>query len=88
MFGAPRFDDYQNVDSDIQISFVDSGSGINELDFQKMLQPFYTTKGPLARGMGLTISKTTLNRLGGHINFDESLENTTFTMILPKSIKS
>jgi PAS domain S-box-containing protein len=74
--------------TEIIISIVDSGSGIKEFDFQKMLQPFYTTKGPSARGMGLTISKTALNRLGGHLKFDESAINTTFLILLPKSIKS
>lgn len=78
----------QESPTDIKISIVDSGSGIKELDFQKMLQPFYTTKGPSARGMGLTISKTTLNRLGGHLKFDESAINTTFAIILPRSIES
>jgi len=51
----------------LRLTVVDSGPGIPEKDFEKIFEPLYTTK-PGGLGLGLTISRTIVERLGGTLS--------------------
>jgi two-component system, NtrC family, sensor kinase len=51
----------------LRLTVIDNGPGIPERDFAKIFEPLYTTK-PEALGLGLTISRTVVSRLGGTIS--------------------
>jgi two-component system NtrC family sensor kinase len=50
----------------LRLTVVDSGPGIPEKDFDKIFEPLYTTR-PEGLGLGLAISRTIVERLGGSI---------------------
>ena len=52
----------------IAIDFIDNGEGFNkEDDLNKVLKPFYTTKGNKGTGLGLFIVKTIIENHDGSI---------------------
>lgn len=72
-------------DGFIQISFTDTGQGINETDLVRIFDPFYTTKDD-GSGLGLSISHQIIHMHGGKIWVsDTSTEGSTFTVSLPQS---
>ncbi|MBN2363734.1 HAMP domain-containing histidine kinase [candidate division WOR-3 bacterium] len=76
--------DVSSAGSKIGISVKDNGIGIGEEQRGKIFFPFYTTK-PKGTGMGLTIVKNLLVKMGGTIDM-RSLERGTEVMIyIPKS---
>jgi signal transduction histidine kinase len=70
---------------DIKIS--DTGPGIPPEFQQRILQPFFTTKGRNGTGLGLTICAEIIARHGGALNFDTVTDSgqsgTTFRFSLP-----
>jgi signal transduction histidine kinase len=51
-----------------QIEFADTGCGLNDQEAERIFEPFYTTKPPSeGSGLGLTICREILARLGGTI---------------------
>lgn len=54
----------------LSVEISDSGSGIPPEIRQKILEPFFTTKGLNGAGLGLTISAEIIARHGGTLNFD------------------
>ncbi|MFO7708742.1 MAG: ATP-binding protein [Desulfobacterales bacterium] len=65
------------------VTVVDSGPGIPERDLAKIFEPLYTTK-PDGLGLGLTISRTILDRLGGTLTVkNEPGQGAAFTVELP-----
>lgn len=77
---------YTAVNADlIQISVVDSGNGIPEKVAQRIMEPFFTTKGVgKGTGLGLSISKGIIESLGGRFYYDNHHPNTHFVLELPK----
>jgi PAS domain S-box-containing protein len=66
------------------LTFTDSGRGIPSEVREKMFNPFYTTKGiGKGTGIGLSISKSMIERLGGTFYYDEQSTHTTFVINLP-----
>ncbi len=53
----------------IEVAFADTGSGLAELDQEKILQPFYTTK-PEGMGLGLSMSRRIIEKHGGKLIFE------------------
>jgi two-component system NtrC family sensor kinase len=51
----------------LRLTVIDSGPGIPEKDFEKIFEPLYSTK-PGGLGLGLTISRTIVERLGGTLS--------------------
>ncbi len=71
------------------VNISDSGIGIPEENFQKIFQPFYTTKGSEATGLGLMITSAIVQNLGGTIGLKSKPgEGTTFRVALPIVAKS
>lgn len=68
-----------------QISFSDTGKGINNTDLGRIFDPFYTTKND-GSGLGLSISHQIIHMHGGKIWVsDTSTGGSTFTVSLPQS---
>ena len=75
-------------DSDwVNISFIDTGSGISPSEVASIFDPFYTTR-EYGTGLGLSISHQIIKTHDGHINVDSTLgAGTKFTVNLPLSTK-
>lgn len=69
---------------EIDISVSDSGPGIPEADLPKIFQPYFTTKKPgEGTGLGLFVTKTLVENLGGRIKVNSAVgKGTTFTVTL------
>ena len=73
-----------NVDGDIlSVTISDNGVGMSEDTVVKIFADRFTTKKS-GRGIGLTICKKNIKKIGGRINVSSSLcEGTTFTVRMP-----
>jgi two-component system sensor histidine kinase RegB len=84
--------EYGQVDVDvsrsgdmIHFSVRDNGPGISEDILPRLGEPFFTTKGPgKGMGLGLFITKTFADRIGGSLSFtSEPNRGTTATLSIP-----
>lgn len=76
--------DVNKFDNFIRISVTDSGKGIPASVAQKMMEPFYTTKGiGKGTGLGLSISKGIIGAHQGRFYYDPSSKNTRFVIEIP-----
>lgn len=67
-----------------EIRITDSGSGIKPEIAQKMMQPFFTTKGiGKGVGLGLSVASGIISEHGGRLYLDEKCPNTRFIIELP-----
>lgn len=70
-------------DNYAQITFQDNGPGISPENMAKLTKPFFTTK-PGGNGLGLSISSSIVEMMGGKLNIKSSLgEGTTVDLVLP-----
>ncbi|HGY56327.1 MAG TPA: response regulator [Caldithrix abyssi] len=71
-------------------SIKDTGCGILPGELDKIFFPFYTTKDPLKHpGLGLTLCKTLVSAMRGHIHIDSYLgKGTTVSLLLPVEEKN
>lgn len=68
----------------VQIMVTDSGPGIETEIHDKIMRPFFTTKGPqVGTGLGLSISQSIVQNHGGILYYDRSYSNTRFVIELP-----
>ena len=69
----------------LQIKFVDTGSGIEKDDLEKVFEPFFTTKPEeKGTGLGLSISYSIIERHGGILEIDSEVNvGTTVIINLP-----
>lgn len=66
------------------LTITDTGIGIPEENLQKIFQPFFTTKGKQATGLGLMITSAIVQNLGGSIGLKSSPGmGTSFRIVLP-----
>ncbi len=66
------------------MTISDDGIGIPEENMQKIFQPFFTTKGTQATGLGLMITSAIVQSLGGTIGLKSRPgEGTSFKIVLP-----
>jgi signal transduction histidine kinase len=73
----------RSSDSSVQISFTDLGPGFRAEDYDKLFQPFYTTK-PQGLGLGLSISRSIVTAHGGRLWGSSSPgHGATFHIALP-----
>jgi signal transduction histidine kinase len=69
----------------VEISVTDSGNGIAPSTQDRLMQPFFTTKGPGAgTGLGLSISKGIVEQHRGSLRLDRASANTRFVITLPR----
>jgi C4-dicarboxylate-specific signal transduction histidine kinase len=68
----------------VEVSVEDSGPGIPPPLRDRIMLPFFTTKGPdRGTGLGLSISKAIVERHGGRLGLDTSAPHTRFVVVLP-----
>lgn len=67
------------------VLFSDNGVGIPPADAEKVFFPFFTSKGPLGIGLGLTIVRDTIRKYGGDIKtvIPGKLGGATFQITFP-----
>jgi two-component system sensor histidine kinase PilS (NtrC family) len=76
-----------NSDGSVEITFRDSGTGIDAKDIKKIFYPFFTTKEQ-GTGLGLAISYRIVEEHQGKIYVESSPgKGTTFKVILPDNAK-
>jgi two-component system NtrC family sensor kinase len=67
----------------LRLTVIDNGPGISEKDSEKIFEPLYTTK-PDGLGLGLAISRTIVERLGGTLSARNAPgRGAAFTVELP-----
>lgn len=71
--------------SEVCIVIADTGPGIEADSLERIFEPYFTTKGPgEGTGLGLYVTRTLVEGLGGRIKVSSSVgEGTSFTVILP-----
>ncbi|RPI62171.1 MAG: PAS domain S-box protein [Planctomycetaceae bacterium] len=80
------------LDSDVRLTFADSGAGIKKDHLGLVFEPFFTTKGLLAGGdkanpgLGLSVVHGIIVEMGGTISVEsEPDQGAKFTMLFPIS---
>ncbi len=80
----------KQVKGNIEVSFSDTGKGIEKENLSKVFEPFYTTKGAFGGstipgiGLGLSVSYGIIQRYKGTIEVNSRVgKGTTFTVKLP-----
>jgi len=68
------------------VEVVDAGEGIPKENRDKIFEPFFTTKSPgKGTGLGLFVSRSIVEKLGGTIEFESRLgEGTVFRITMPR----
>ena len=69
--------------SNLVIEFIDSGKGIEKSILDKIMLPFFTTKGTHGTGLGLSITNNIIVSHKGKFYYDNTKANTTFCIELP-----
>lgn len=75
----------EDLGAEVEISVMDSGHGIPPELRDKIMRPFFTTKGPRhGTGLGLSLSKGLAEANRGKLWLDERSTRTRFVLRLPK----
>ncbi|WDN87257.1 hypothetical protein BuS5_00225 [Desulfosarcina sp. BuS5] len=71
---------------DIVLTVRDTGTGIPKENLDKIFEPFFSTKSPgQGTGLGLFVTRSIINKLGGRIEVESRLgHGTSFNITLPK----
>ncbi|RTQ89743.1 ATP-binding protein [Lysinibacillus telephonicus] len=73
----------ENLNSGVQISVIDEGPGLSEMELSHLFTPFYTTK-ETGTGLGLALVKKVIEEHNGAINVESTVGvGTTFKISLP-----
>jgi CheY-like chemotaxis protein len=71
-------------DDRVYCSVADTGGGMPEEIRRRALEPFFTTKGPKATGLGLSVAYGTVQRYGGSLTVESNEgQGTTVEVSLP-----
>ena len=69
----------------VMVSISDTGTGMDRETISKVFDPFFSTKGELGTGLGLSQVYGFIKRCDGGINIDSALgKGTTFNLYFPK----
>jgi len=75
----------QREDAGVELIITDDGDGIPAVDYERVFQAFFTTK-PRAAGLGLTVSRSIVQRHGGTLDIVSSPgQGATVRLTLPAS---
>lgn len=77
--------DAASCNKDIVIEVTDNGCGMDEIVKKKLFDPFFTRKsGKEGTGLGLYVSRTLIEGLGGKIHVESEIgKGSTFRIVLP-----
>jgi signal transduction histidine kinase len=68
----------------VLVSVTDTGIGIPEDVQSRIFDPFFSTKGTLGTGLGLSVGYGIVGQHGGHITVDSVIgQGSTFTLCFP-----
>lgn len=74
-----------HAEDSVFLSVRDTGVGIPEDIQSRIFDPFFSTKGTLGTGLGLSVAYGIIGQHGGHITVDSAPgEGSTFTLCFPK----
>lgn len=77
------------ADTEVKISFADTGTGMSRQVRERIFEPFFTTKGSKGMGLGLSVSYGIIKRHGGRIDVQSQPgRGSTFTITLPSAESS
>ncbi len=72
-----------------RVSINDDGHGIASENLEKIFEPFFTTKGEKGTGVGLWVTRSIVEEMGGRIEVSSSTRpgrsGTSFTVTLPRA---
>jgi signal transduction histidine kinase/ActR/RegA family two-component response regulator len=69
---------------DVTLQVRDDGTGMSDEVLGRAFEPFFSTKGSAAPGLGLTLSRSIAERRGGSLTCESALgSGTTVTLTLP-----
>jgi signal transduction histidine kinase len=73
-------------DAQIEVAVTDNGHGIAPENMDKIFEPFFTTKPPgEGTGLGLSVSRGIVEKLGGRIEVESKLgAGASFKVVLPR----
>ena len=76
----------ENAGEDVVLTVRDTGQGIPRENLEKIFEPFFSTKPPgEGTGLGLFVSRSIIEKLGGKIEVESQLgHGTSFCIRLPK----
>ena len=78
--------DVQNEGEETRILIKDSGRGIPHEVVDRMWEPFFTTKGMgHGTGLGLSLTRSSIESMGGSIFYIGNLPHTTFAIKIPNA---
>ena len=72
-------------DARVELSVIDEGQGVPASRSAEMFEPFFTTK-PEGTGLGLWLSRSLLEALGGTLDYFREEGRTRFRVTLPKAL--
>jgi signal transduction histidine kinase len=73
-------------DADVEIAVLDSGPGVPSEIADRIMEPFYTTKGiGRGTGLGLSLSEGIAAAHGGHLELDIGARPTRFVLTLKRA---
>jgi CheY-like chemotaxis protein len=68
------------------VTVTDDGTGISKENLGRIFEPFFSTKGPLGTGLGLSTAQSLMGELGGRITAANRPEGgAVFTLLFPAS---
>jgi PAS domain S-box-containing protein len=71
---------------EVAVRITDTGCGISAKDLDRIFEPFFTTKGDKGTGIGLWVTKSIVDKVGGRIEVVSSTtgtKGTCFSIFLP-----
>ncbi|WP_406661386.1 ATP-binding protein [Methanolobus sp. ZRKC3] len=84
----------RNVETNLEVSIIDTGTGISKEDMERIFKPFTQLNSSLSRqqsgtGLGLVLVKKMVDMHGGNIEFSSELgKGSSFTFRLPLENKN
>ncbi len=82
--------DYKSGKRGVRVAIADNGAGMDDATKKRLFEPFFSTKGARAIGLGLWISREILEKHQAQLRFRSSQHllwhGTVFTIFLPASI--
>lgn len=73
----------------VEITVSDTGAGMSPETLSRVFEPFYTTKGALGTGLGLSTAYGIVRQSGGHLSVHSEVgQGTSFRVFLPRQCAS